>query len=125
MNNVCRENVVKGICDAFKANKAWSIFSPFSENPYRRATLYVLSNKNGFYGFNSEPFSSDLGYYKIRGCEMREAFRRLLEEGYHIIKYKKYADSTTYSYCVAKRNIADEKRCGREVFSFEDYINLC
>jgi hypothetical protein len=116
----CREEVVQAICDAFLRACAWSSFRPHTESRYRQATLFVLSQGGKFYGFNSEPFSSDKLYYRVRGCEMKAAFECLIKAGYHIFKYYPYRDSKCHSYCVSREPFM---RDALEVSKFEDIID--
>lgn len=119
----CREEVVQAICDAFLKNCAWSRFRPYNDGVGRNPTLYVIGhNKNDWYGFNGNPFSSDKAYYRIRECEMKEAIRLLVEAGYHVWKYYQYRDSRVKSYKVTKSPNIDD-RSAVEVFSFDDHFD--
>lgn len=117
----CRQEVVQAICEAFLSDaQAWSSFYPYSANRYRLSKLFVVS-KDGkkFYGFRSET-TDDIAYYRIRGCEMKAAFKCLLQAGYHIFRYYAFNDTQYPAYCVRKEPFM---RNAQEVFSFEDKID--
>ena len=119
-----REHVVQAICDAFLSFCAWSEFRPYEESCYRRATLLVIGHSDGkFYGFWDHKFNDSDIAYRVRGCEMREAFKQLRNAGYHIFKHYQYGNSRTHSYKVSRKDYLDDEPDAREVFEFTDNID--
>lgn len=113
-----REEVVQAICDAFLSRCVWSVFHPTSASLYRRATLLVVGHQNGeWYGFHNEPFTNDR-HYRVRGVEMKEAFKELRKAGYHI--FKVYEFRGWPGYRVSEKPYMEG---GMEVEEFTDFID--
>lgn len=114
-----RESVVQDIIDAFLDGGYWSIchlccdsISPRGRN----RDAYVLKRNTGkAYGFNDKPFDEDDKSTAYHECEMREAFRILDENGYHIFKVRYYGTWT--GYIVRKEDFYDG---GTEVRDFTE-----
>lgn len=90
-----RENVVQDICDAFLNNCVWSTChlcrDPHSRNGARSRDGYVLKRKNEkAYGFYAHPSDSDVESSFYNENEMREAFRILIANGYHMFLVYSY-----------------------------------
>lgn len=115
-----REYVVQAICEAFLRDGAWSVFHPYADGRYRHSTLYVVrhKNKDNYLGFVSSIDSEfDVGI-KIRGVEMKEAFKVLINHGYYMFKKNYYG--TWLGYVCSKKPYVD----GAEmVSSFNDFID--
>lgn len=118
-----REEVVQAICEAFLGGCCWSHYHPYSESAYRQADKYVLRHKNDtkFYGFNDETMGS-VGI-KFNGAEMKQAFRELINAGYHI--WRCYDYGTWKAYVVTKRPCIDRScyHAATEVTEFTDFID--
>lgn len=114
-----REEVVQAICDAFLRRCAWSTFHPTTVSLYRKATLLVIGHANGeWYGFHYEPFGLGDKCERIRGVEMKQAFKELRKAGYHIFRVYEYR-------CWPGYRVSDKPYMegGTEVFEFEDFID--
>ena len=122
-----REFVVQGIIDAFLAHKGDSTFHPYNGSTYcREATLYIRKHKNSnkFYGFSETPTDSmkrDDDFVKIHGCEMREAFRILIENGYYMFKI--YAYNSWMGYIVSEKPYETFYKGACRVTEFTDFID--
>lgn len=91
-----REEVVQAICEAFLARTAGSVFHPYTQNCYRRASLMVVAHADGtWYGFHDKPFTNEKGIL-VHGCEMKAAFVALIKAGYHIFKHDNGCGWLTY-----------------------------
>lgn len=116
-----REEVVQAICDAFLRKCAWSTFRPQTVSLYRRATLLVIGHENGeWYGFNDHPFSEREKSFRIRGVEMKAAFKELRKAGYHIFRVSMSGRNPWPGYVVSGKPYMDN---GTEVFEFTDFID--
>lgn len=98
----CREEVVQAICDAFLNHCIHSTYHPHKNGRCRYPTKYVVGRTHGstteFFGFDStkeETHSHDVGY-EIRGCEMRRAFKELINAGYYMFKVYTYGEWLGY-----------------------------
>lgn len=103
-----REEIVQAICEAFLAQCARSIFHPFSQGWYRRASKYILKHKRTFYGFNDEPFDGE-ECITFNGAEMKAAFKALQNAGYYMFRVYEYGSSTNES-TGCERTIMNYKR---------------
>jgi hypothetical protein len=113
-----REKVVQAICEAFLSGNAFSIFHPATTSLYRRRTTLVLIRDGKGFGFCNEPLG-EKEYERVRGCEMKAAFRELIKAGYHIFEVGNYRGDWR-GYRVYKVPFIDG---GREVFEFTDFID--
>ena len=122
-----REFMVQGIIDAFLSGGYYSIFHPFGQSAYRSATLYLFKKP----WFESPYFLarySDIGigkeqYFlgKIRGCEMKEAFRIIQEAGYYIFKVYEYG--SWMGYKVSDKPFVSDYKGATRVTEFNDFID--
>ena len=114
-----RQEVVQGICDAFLAQNCWSVFHPFSNSGYRKATKFIIrdSHNGDFYGFSNKCDQPELGV-EFNGAEMKCAFECLIKAGYHI--YRRYEYGTWLGYIVHKKPHLHD---AQEVFEFSDFID--
>lgn len=115
-----RQEVVQGICEAFLNQCCWSVFHPFSDGCYRRATCKIIKHKNGqaFYGFHDEPFDHDECSIRFNGAEMKAAFHALRNAGYHM--FQVYIYGSWMGYKCSKKPFMEN---GREVTDFSDFID--
>ena len=112
-----REEIVQGICEAFLAGNAWSVFHPRTTSLYRRRTFLILKHKGAdkYYGFHYEPFGSDDELERFNGAEMKEAFKVLQEAGYYI-----FWIGSIQGYRVSKKPVNED---GIRVTEFKDFID--
>lgn len=115
-----REEVVKAICDAFMSGCCDSTFHPFSDRfRYHDDAVFVCQGHCTCFVNN---FHCKLDYnhesIKFHGCEMKEAFRLLIEAGYHMFRI--YSYGTWMGYRLSKYPFYEG---GVEVFSFDDVID--
>lgn len=118
--NEVRQEVVQAICTTFLENHVHTIFHPFNESCYRRATLYVAT-KNPRGGFNDWAWAKDHedeGYVCINGEEMKTAFEILRKAGYHIFRIYEYGSWMGYE--CSKKPFMQK---GTEVTEFTDFID--
>lgn len=118
-----REEVVQGICNAFLDGGAGSIFYPKTDSLFRNRTIYLQypkprKNVTGYFSFCSGGEEDERYFYiRIRGCEMKQAFKELIDAGYFMFRTYIYG---WMGYRCDKRPIIQE---GERVFSFEDFID--
>lgn len=115
-----RENVVQAICEAFLRDGAWSCFHPYENGIYRYPTTYVVKHKKcqTYYGFKSSiDYEFDDGI-KIRGSEMKEAFKVLINHGYYMFRVRTY--QVWLGYICSKKPYFNE---GQRVTEFNDFID--
>lgn len=113
-----REDVVQKICEAFLNKSCWSIFHPFSQGCYRRATLFVQARNGKGVGFSNRADFLGKEGIKVRGCEIAAAFKALRDAGYHMYRYYEYREWMGYK--------VDEKpyvEGAVEVSDFTDFID--
>jgi hypothetical protein len=115
-----RENVVQAICTTFLEDHVNTTFHPFSENCYRRATLYVATKhpRGGFLDSSWADKHKDDGYVRINGEEMKTAFEILRKAGYHIFRIYEYGSWMGYE--CSKKPFMQK---GTEVTEFTDFID--
>ena len=122
-----REFVVQGIIDAFLAHVGDSTFHPYNGSNYcRSATHYLRKHKNAdkYYGFSSTPTTSMKqfdDFVQIHGCEMKEAFRILIENGYYIFKIYEY--NSWMGYIVNEKPYETFYKGACKVTEFNDFID--
>ena len=115
-----RENVVQAICEAFLFDGTWSCFHPYENGMYRYSTIYVVKHKNSqtYYGFKSSVDSEFDEGIRIRGSEMKEAFKVLIKHGYYMFRIRDY--HTWIGYICSKKPYVDG---GQRVTEFNDFID--
>lgn len=116
-----REFMVQGIIDAFLcASEHFKIFRPYNKNDV--ATLWLRNDsdtyKPYFFRYISKEPEKYLG--KIRGCEMKEAFRIIQEAGYYIFKI---SISCQLGYIVSEKPFVQEYEFATRVTEFNDFID--
>ena len=121
-----REFVVQGIIDAFLNGKAFSMFHPYPDGNCRDETHYLRKHKNAdkYYGFSRTPTTSMKqfdDFVQIHGCEMKEAFRILIENGYNI--FKVYAYGSWMGYIVDEKPYITYYKGACKVTEFNDFID--
>lgn len=117
-----REFMVQGIIDAFLyASAHFKIFRPYKYND-ADATLWLRNDsdtyKPYFFGYTSQEPKNCLG--KIRGCEMKEAFRIIQEAGYYIFKISIRGQ---LGYIVSEKPFEQEYGFATRVTEFNDFID--
>ena len=113
-----RQEIVQAICKTFLETHCNSIFHPFSESCYRRATLRVdtVHPRGGFY---DSDFAKRVGSgVRFNGAEMKAAFNALRDAGYHMFKIYEYGSWMGYE-CSKKPFLKN----GTEVTEFNDFID--
>lgn len=119
-----RDEVVKGICEAFLNNCCWSIYHPKegSTKGCRLSTPFIVKHKDikhGYYGFRPYIYDDEEGV-KFNGAEMKEAFSVLKNAGYYIWKVREYG--TWSGYIVTKKPCCNYDYAER-VFGFDEFID--
>ena len=117
-----REYMVQGIIDAFLyASEHFKIFRPYKNND-ADATLWLRKDsdkyKPYFFRYISQEPKKYLG--KIRGCEMKEAFRIIQEAGYYIFKISIRGQ---LGYIVSEKPFVQEYEFATRVTEFNDFID--
>lgn len=93
-----RKFMVQGIIDAFLRGYK-NVFHPTFQSVYRQATLYLCQDwKAPFFSEHTLDYGRKEEDYlgKIRGCEMKEAFRVLQENGYYIFQIREFGSWLGY-----------------------------
>ena len=121
-----REFMVQGIIDAFIGGVYGSVFHPFNQGAYREAKLYLYKEpwqKRPYFFQHTSDFGKKEEYYlgKIRGCEMKEAFRLIQEAGYYIFKVYEYG--TWMGYMVSEKPYVSDYKGAEKVTEFNDFID--
>lgn len=117
--SVVRQEVVQGICEAFLERMPIRDTFTAVRHEYTEPTLYIgwtNGRKPTFLNTRELDFEMYKNYRteRIRGCEMKLAFKILIEAGYHMFKY----DNAHY-FCSKK---PFEYGC-QEVKEFNDFID--
>lgn len=114
-----RWHIVQGICDAFLDRMPIKDTFTAVRRGYTEPTLYIgwtNGRKPTFLNTRELDFEMYKNYRteRIRGCEMKQAFKKLIEAGYHMFKY----DGIHY-FCSKK---SFEHGC-QEVKEFYEFID--
>lgn len=118
-----RKFMVQGIIDAFLHGHE-NVFHPTSQSVYRVATLWLCKDwKAPFFSEHTLGYGRKEEDYlgKIRGCEMKEAFRVLQENGYYIFKVYEYG--SWLGYYVSEKPVVTEFKGATRVTEFNDFID--
>ena len=112
---------VKGICEAFLSKCAWSIFHPVTDGRFRYKHCYIRKHKRDdkYFGFcdNDEDRTSH-DYIRIYDCDVKEAFKVLIDKGYYIFRVYEYG--SWLGYRVSEKPYMQN---GVSVSSFEGSID--
>lgn len=116
-----REEVVQAICEAFMSTYS-GIYHPVRQSQYRKATIYVVTNKGTcpFFSSSNESYWTGAVCYRIRGVEMKRAFEELIKAGYYMFRVWKYG--SWMGYLCNDKPFYDGMRA-EIVTSFEDRID--
>ena len=114
-----REDVVQGICESFLHGCSCSVFHPFSDGCYRRASKYIVRQKGNkhFHGFLDKPYEWEEGVV-FNGEEMKAAFNALQEAGYYMFRIYEYR--SWMGYKCGKKPFMEN---GEIVTEFNDFID--
>lgn len=91
-----REEIVQDICTVFldrRGGNYYNIFHPTTFGLHRNKTLYLIyyKNSNKPFCFGSKNDCSDgEKAIRIRGCEMKQAFKELQKAGYYMFSIYEY-----------------------------------
>ena len=116
-----REEVVQAICNAFFSTYS-GIYHPFHEGR-RYATIYVVTGKgkSPFFSSSNESYwGKESKCYRIRGCEMKQAFEELIKVGYYMFRVYQY--DTWLGYVCKKTPFYHDHRADM-VEAFTDRID--
>lgn len=124
MGTECREDMVQHICDAFLNG---SLYSPDDDHFTTERVKLYNGHATGFisrYGYNMPGVDKRIKYTdKIRGCEMKAAFKMLLDSGYFMyVTYKNRSRRNAKYYgCTPVPRVPNIS--GSLVKSFDDVID--